>query len=383
MTARRKIHRANGEGTVYQRRDGRWEAAAFVLTTDGTERRKRVYGRTREEAHTKLVKLMDQSHRGVPVPDRPWKVGEYLDYWLEQVAGPSVRPTTYAKYEQAVRLYLKPGLGRQRLDRLSVKAVQSFLNRRLQTGDSISKVQIARMVLGVALGRGMREELVSRNVARLTTIPKSDPRRMRPWSADEARAFLAAASDDPLYPAFVLLLVYGLRRGEVLGLDWQDVDFDSDELNVRQHLLRAAGELQLGPVKTRAGRRTLPLLPIARDAFKRQQERQAADRERAGDDWHGTGLVFTTRSGRPVEPRNLVRSFERLSQRAGLRPIRLHDLRHTCASLLKRLGVPPRDAMEILGHSRISVTMEIYTHVDDNSRREALDKLGNLLDDDA
>lgn len=382
MTARRKHHRANGEGTLYQRKDGRWEAAAYVLTTDGTERRRRVYGRTREEVHSKLVELLGQSRRGIPVPDRPWKVGEYLDYWLEHVARPSVRSTTYAKYEQAVRLYLKPGLGRQRLDRLSVKAVQSFLNHRLQAGDSISKVQIARMVLGVALGRAMREELVSRNVARLTTIPTGDPRRMRPWSADEARSFLTTASGDPLYPAFVLLLVYGLRRGEVLGLSWQDVDFDTDELRIRQHLLRVAGRLQLGPVKTRAGRRTLPLLPMARDVLKDQEERQAAARERAGADWHDTGLVFTTRSGLPVEPRNLARSFERLIEAAGLRPIRLHDLRHTCASLLKRLGVPPRDAMGILGHSRISVTMEVYTHVDEDSHREALGKLGRLFEDD-
>lgn len=382
MTARRKQHRANGEGTIYQRKDGRWEAAAYVLTTDGTEKRQRLYGRTREEVHSELVRLLDQSRRGIPVPDSPWKVGEYLDYWLEQVAKPSVRPTTYAKYEQAVRLYLKPGLGRQRLDRMSVKAVQGFLNRRLQAGDSISKVQIDRMVLGVAVSRAMREELVSRNVARLATIPKGEPRQMRSWSADEARTFLATAADDPLYSAFVLLFVYGLRRGEVLGLSWQDVDFDADELHIRQHLLRVAGQLQLGPVKTRAGRRTLPLLPMVRDALKRQEERQTAARERAGGDWHETGLVFTTGSGKPVEPRNLARSFERLSEQADLRPIRLHDLRHTCASLLKRLGVPPRDAMEILGHSRISITMEVYTHVDDSSRREALGKLGNLLDDE-
>lgn len=266
------------------------------------------------------------------------------------------------------------------MDRLSVTAVQTFLNGRLRTGDSVSKVQIARMVLGAALTRAMREELVSRNVARLTTIPQSDPRRMRPWSVEEARAFLRTAEDDPLYPAFVLLLVYGLRRGEVLGLSWDDVEFDAMEVHVRRHLVRANGQLNLGPVKTRAGRRTLPILPIISDVLRMQAERQAAARERSGETWTDTGLVFTTRSGLPVEPRNLARSFERLTERAGLRPIRLHDLRHTCASLLKRLGVPPRDAMEILGHSRISVTMEVYTHVDEDSRRQALGKVGDLFD---
>lgn len=370
--------RANREGTIVQRADGRWCAAAYVLTSDGTEKRRFVYGRTREEVHAKLGRLQQQSRQGIPVPNHPWKVGEYLDYWLEHVVKGSVRSTTYAKYEQAVRLYLKPGLGGKRLDRLSVSVVQRFLNSG-QAGDSASKVQIARMVLGAALTRAMREELVSRNVARLTKIPPTEPRRMRPWSADEARTFLEAASDDALYAAFVLLLVCGLRRGEALGLRWDDVDFDANELHVRKQLVRGAGRLDLGPVKTRAGRRTLPLLPLARDVLERQQEQQAATRERAGDTWRDTGLVFTTRSGKPVEPRNLARSFERLSNQAGLRLIRLHDLRHTCASLLKRLGVPPRDAMEILGHSRISVTMEVYTHVDDDSRRDALGKLGDLF----
>jgi hypothetical protein len=139
-------------------------------------------------------------------------VGEYLDYWLAEVARPAVRPTTYAKYEVMVRLCLRPGLGRHRLDRLSVAAVQSYFNGRLQAGDSAAKVQVIRTVLGAALTRAMREELIQRNVARLATVPPAPPARNQPWSADEARRFPAAARPDPLYPAFVLLLVYGLRR---------------------------------------------------------------------------------------------------------------------------------------------------------------------------
>ncbi len=147
-----------------------------------------------------------------------WKLGEYLDYWLENIARPAARPTTYAKYETITRLYLRPGLGRYRLDRLSVAVVQSWLNSRLAAGDSIAKVHVMRTVLGAALTRAMREELVSRNVARLVTLPPNRPARQQPWSPNEALAFLQAARGDRLYPAFVLLLAYGLRRGEVLGL---------------------------------------------------------------------------------------------------------------------------------------------------------------------
>jgi integrase len=140
-----------------------------------------------------------------------------------------------------------------------VATVQSWLNSRLAAGDSIAKVHVMRRVLAAALTRAMREELISGNVARLATLPPDSPARQRPWSAEEARAFLRAARADPLYPALVLLLVYGLRRGEVLGLSWQGVDLEQGVIRIRQQLFRVSGRLQPGPVKTAAGRRDLPL----------------------------------------------------------------------------------------------------------------------------
>lgn len=161
--------------------------------------------------------------------------------------------------------------------------------------------------------------MITRNVARLVTLPERTRKEVRPWSAEEAKCFLQVAGSDPLYPAFLLLVVYGLRRGEVLGLRWKDVDFDACEFRVRYQLRRSRGQLQLGPVKTRAGHRTLPLLLLVHDALKAQRERQREDRKVAGDLWQDTGLVITTRSGRPVEPRNLARSFERICETHGLR----------------------------------------------------------------
>ena len=245
--------RSNHEGSIWQRQDGRWTGAAYVLTTAATFKRSYVYGRSREEVHAQLVQMQDRSARGVPRPISGWKLGEYLDYWLNQVAKPMVRSTTFAKYEVMVRLYLKPGLGRHRLDRLSVALVQSYFNERLRSGDSPAKVLVIRMVLGAALTRAMREELIHRNVARLATLPPAPAARIQPWSAEEARAFLTAARPDPLFPAFVLLVLYGLRRGEVLGLSWPDVDFDQDVIHVRRQLIRAGHQLQLDPVKTAAG----------------------------------------------------------------------------------------------------------------------------------
>jgi integrase len=218
-----------------------------------------------------------------------------------------------------------------------------------------------RQVLSAALTRAVREELISRNVARLAELPAWEPREIRPWSADEAMAFLQAARPDPLYPAFVLLLLYGMRRGEVLGLRWQDVDLDAGKLCVRQQLQRIRDTLQISSVKTGAGSRDLPIPSLVRAALLIRQERQAADRDAFGRAWQDTGLVCTTRSGRPVEPRNLDRSFRRICDHHKIRVIAVHRLRHTTASLLKKLHVPPRDAQMILGHAHISTTMQIYT----------------------
>ena len=340
-----------------------------------------MYGKTLAEARDKLSKVQQDAHSGMPVPDKVWKLGPYLDYWLESFVMRNRRPATYNLYEMIVRLYLKPGLGSRKLTSLTVPMVQEFLNRRLQKGDSVRKVQVMRTVLSAALTRALREELIVRNVARLVELPQWQRDTIRPWAADEARAFLSAAKPDPLYVAFVLLIFYGLRRGEVLGLRWDDIDFDGGTIHIHQQLQRVRGELFLAPVKTQAGRRGLPLLDVAAEALKFQADRQAAYRIDMGSAWPESGLVFTTRTGRPIEPRNFVRSFRRVCDDNKIRLIKVHHVRHAVGSLLKDLGVPARDAQTILGHTRISTTLEIYTDTDEQARRDALTRLQSLLGD--
>jgi integrase len=383
MTAgkkRSRSRRINGEGTISgPRKDGRYVGAFYARTTAGTSKRVYVYGKTWEEARDRLVEEQAKALRGIPVAAEPWRLAAYLDYWLENVVRPSRRAATYSLYETVVRVYLKPGLGHYGLRRLSVPIVQQFLNAKLAEGKSVRNVHMMRQVLSAALTRATREELISRNVARLAELPAWEPADVRPWSADEALAFLRAAKDDLLYPAFVLLILYGMRRGEVLGLRWQDIDLEAGNLRVRQQIQRIQGQLRLGAVKTKAGNRDLPIPPLAHAALLLRRQQQAADKEAFGRAWTDTGLVFTTRSGLPVEPRNLVRSFRRICEHDKIRLIKVHHLRHTTASLLKKLKVPPRDAQMILGHAHISTTMQIYTHVDQEARDEALTGLGRLL----
>ncbi|MFJ1958269.1 tyrosine-type recombinase/integrase [Streptomyces microflavus] len=356
---------ANGEGTIYRRKDGRYEGAVYVLTTSGTQKRVRVYGATRAEVHGKLTEAKAKDQQGIPAADKAWKLGDYLDYWLAEVVKPNRRPTTYELYEINVRLYIKPALGAVPLARLTVPLVQRFLNQRLADGLSVRKVQMLRETLSPALTRAMREEIVSRNVAMLVELPGKQETDIVPWTPQEIIRFVTAAGSHKWFPAFLLVALYGLRRAEAIGLRWQDIDFANKVIHVRQQVFRANGEVQQGPVKTHAGRRDLPLLDaISARLIKHQEEYGYLSQD--------TGLVFTTSTGRMIEPYNFTRAFQAILSRHSIRRIKLHHVRHTAATILKNLGIPARDVQLILGHSDIAITQQIYQHDTMDSRREAL-----------
>jgi integrase len=361
---------ANGEGSIYKRQDGRWEAAISLDTVAGRRKRVRFYGRTRQEVHGKLTAAKAQAGRGISLPDHQWRVNKYLDYWLTEIVKPKRRPKTYQQYESVSRLYLKPTLGDISLTKLSVRRVQAFINDQFAQaeaqGHSRRKVHTMRAVLSAALSRAMREELVTRNVAQLVEMEPDLRKRIDPWTADEAIRFLDSARSSQLYPAYMLLILLGLRRGELLGLRWQDIDFTADVIHIRQQLQRVGRNLVFGPVKTTAGDRQLPLLPRFRELLLNLWNEQE-------------GLIFTNKDGSPIRPERFYRTFLRLCEAAGVRSIKIHHVRHTTATLLKKLGTPDRDIQQILGHSHVSVTQEIYQHADLEDRRVALDRLSESL----
>ncbi|MEW5631429.1 site-specific integrase [Streptomyces hydrogenans] len=377
MATQRKRN-PNGAGTITQRSDGRYQAAVYVLQPDGTRARKFAYGKTWAECDAKRRALLDKVDNGVPVPTRSMKLSEWLPYWLDNIVKPRRKKTTAAKYEVHVRLYLVPMLGSKRLESLGVADVRRFLVQ-LEKKTSAATAKESHRVLRTALTAACREELVSRNVATLVEPPTVAARELSPWSLDETLDFLAAARKDPLYAAFVLAIALGFRRGEVVGLRWENVDLDKREIRVRTQRQRVAGEVYEDDPKGRRRKQTLPLPAICVAPLRWQRMRQAADRDRLGEIWEDTGYVFTTRTGKPIEPRNLYRSFTRVAKNAGLRVVRLHDARHGTATLLTAAGVPPRVVMEILGHSQIAVTMNVYTHVVQDTQREAVSHVDRLL----
>lgn len=312
--------RPTGSGSIYRRKDGRYEAAVWVTTPAGQRRRKRVYGRTYEEAHEKYLDLLRQVQRGVPVATRSQRLEDYLKYWLEEVAKPNVRGTTYAKYEMFVRLYLVPGLGWKSLEKLTTADVRTFLNTQRESGQSLHKLQAMHAVLRNALQNAMREDLLTRNVAALVGAPQPAAREFTPWSVDDAVTFLSAATGHPLHAAFVLVITLGLRRGEVLGLGWDHVDLEAGTVRIRRQLQRVGGELRLGDVKTRRSGRVVPLPDLCVRAPETSQGRpgggascrwrrlggqrprvhyEARDADRASE--HGPRLRPALREGGPAQ----------------------------------------------------------------------------------
>lgn len=405
----RKRARGNGEGSIYPYRNG-YAAYAWVTTPTGKKRRKYVYGQDRETVHQKWISLLDEARRR-PISTKMPTLETYLESWLADVVWPGLRAKTAEMYTMRVRLHIVPWLGSRRLDKLTVRDVRSWLNELATTcqccrqgkdarrppeqqccsvgrccGDTFSRWSLisARAVLRSALTSAVTDELVARNVAALVKIPKGKPpRKSKPWSVEEARAFLESAKSDgdPLYAAYVLVLALGLRRGEVLGLTWPGVRLEACEVDVGPVLQRIGGKLVLGEAKTEGSDAPLPLPGICLAALRARHDEQAEDHTKAGEAWQNAhSLVFTTRYGSPIEPRNFYRSFKRRCEKAGVRSIRVHDTRHTCGSLLAALDVHPRVAMQILRHSKINVTMEIYTHVPSPLTQAALKRLGESLE---
>ncbi|WP_329400516.1 site-specific integrase [Streptomyces melanogenes] len=377
--------RPNGGGTITKRKDGRYQGAAYVTNTEGHRVRKYAYGATYDEAAEKLAKLQDQERNGVPVPSRSWNVGEWLTYWLEQIVKANREYNTYAKYESKVRLYLLPHLAKKPLIRLTAAQVRKFMADLKREGvPAATRFEVLR-VLRNALNRAIREEILTRNVALLVDMPKVSKGEGKPWNAREAIAFLRTARAHRLYAACVLVLVLGLRRSEVLGLRWQDVDFESRQFTPVKQVQREKGiGLVLKDLKTESSQAALPLPEFCARALEERRYLQDLERRIVGDKWQqapDADVIFSERHGGLIEPGGFSRSFTALAKRSGVRRITVRLARHTCGTLLAFLKVHPKVAQTILRHSQISMTMDVYTHVVGSDQREATDLLAELLED--
>ncbi len=371
--------RGVNEGSICQRKDGRWVGTLHLGYAAGKRQRKSFYGTTRQEVASKLTAaLRDQQQGKRPAPERE-TLGTFLSRWLEDTARHNTRRSTLERYERLVRLHLEPGIGKVRLARLTADDLAALYSRLLDNGLAPSTVRLAHAVLHRALSHAQRRGAVAVNVASNVDAPSVSRREFRALTPEEAAKLLSAAMGDRFYALYQLALTCGLRQGELLGLRWQDVDLNGAVLAVRQQVYRLKGEWQFVEPKTAAGRRTVSLSTSAVEALMERRTQQLDERLRA-ETWEDLDLVFANQVGQPTDKANLLRrSFWPLLERAGLPRMRFHDLRHACASLLLAEGIHPKVVQERLGHSSIAVTMDVYSHAMPSLQQDAAERLDRLL----
>jgi integrase len=364
MSARR----AYGDDSVYKDGDCWRGAISLGYNTRGKRVRKKVSGRTRVEMVEKLRKLRQQVDGGT-VPDDRLTVKAFLTRWLTVNLPGTVAESTEDDYNDTVRLHLIPALGQKRLSRLTVVDLDKLWRAKRAAGYSTHSVRIMRTILRRALGQAEREGIIARNVAALSAPPRVRAKEGRTLTVEQARHLLDAAAAHRFELVIVLALAYGMPRGEVLGLRWSALDWDTGTLQVSHSVQRIKArdgqpghrtQLIVGELKTPRSRRSLALTPEILVKLRQHYTRQAEHKIAAGPLWRDHGLIFTSETGAPLDPENFSRSFAKLCSRAGLGHWHPHELRHSGASLMLAQGTPLHVVSEILGHASITVTKDVY-----------------------
>lgn len=387
--------RENGEGTIYRRKDKLVEIKITVPNRQPDEPiRKSFYGRTKEEAKKNrdaFLQERTERARQAALPYQIKTVAELLDQWYPVMKKANMQPSYRDLAESLIEKHIKPRLGDVPLAELNQLVVQRFYNqlavegnlRKANTGLSGSTIKQIHNVLRQSLAWAYDLELIGKEFYKKLRIPASEPKEKKAMSLEDALKFLHACKKHPCGPAYILALLYGLRRGELLGLRWDKVDLKHDVLQIHHSLSRTRSSgLRLGPTKTKNGYRDLPLIKLAKAVLmdaKSSLEQMRADK---GSDYNKAGYVFITISGNPHDPKNFVRDYQRFLGKLGIEKICFHELRHTSNSILEYFGVSMRSRMKILGQGDYRTNMK-YTHVLPGTLRADLEVMDRFFASEA
>jgi integrase len=341
--------RGNKEGSIYKRKDGRWCAQVSV-----NGKRLTKYGKTQTEVREWLKETINQADHGIAVT--PQTLGEFLPAWLEAIKS-SVRLNTYKTYRTLIVHHIIPDLGEIKLQELRPDHIQRFYTAKLESGASRSTVRMCHAILHRALDGAVKWGLLARNVCDAVNQPKAKQTEMSVWDPNQVAQFLQAAQGHRWEALFYLAVTTGLRQSELMGLFWTDLDWDARKLRIQRQCYRG----RLTELKRSSSRRPVALGELAIQKLRERQEIQMHEREHP--DWEEQGFIFTRQGGDPVSRSMLYRTFLKLAEEAGLPRIRFHDLRHTAATLMLTRGIHPKVVSELLGHSNIGMTLNIYSHV--------------------
>jgi integrase len=340
---------------------------------------KSVYAKTRQGVQQKHRAALRDLDNGLDLSAGRLTVGQFFSRWLEDVVKPRRAPKTHEFYSNIWRLYIEPDLGRSPLGKLTPVKVAALLQDKQRTGLSPRTVHHIRAVLRAGLNQAVKWQLLTSNVAALVDSPRQDPKPVEPLTEAAARQVLAAAASHRLSALFRVALMMGLRQGEVLGLRWSDVDLDARTLRVAQALQRIDRQIIFKEPKSAKSRRTLRVPHSVVESLRVHRDQQNFERAAAGDRWTDSGLVFVSTVGTPLDPRNVLRIWHGLLDKAGLERRAFHVSRHTAVSLLIAEGVPLKVIQEVVGHSLLSTTADIYGHLFPQAFAEAADAMDRAL----
>jgi integrase len=372
--------------SVYRRAsDGKWVGTLDLgRDVNGKRRRHVVYGQLKREVVAKLEEARNRVKADEPVKDARLTVAMFVSDWVGKALPASGRkPTTQANYAIMAKTHLAPPpFGALTLDKLRPSDIEALLTAKRQAGLSDSTVRLIYTVARTVLDTAVRDGLVRRNVAAVVKRPTIKRNEARYLTVEEVGRLLEAARGDRLEPLIVLMLGTGLRRGEALALHWSDVDLAAGHVRVRRTLSRVGHELVFDEPKTERSRRFVPLPHPVAAVLKLHRSAQVVERLAAlvWQPWEGhEDMVFPTQIGTPTDPRNALRAFAVIAQRAGLAGVGLHTLRHSAASALIASGAHIKVVQELLGHSSYGITADIYSHVAVEQQREAAERLGEAF----
>lgn len=367
--------RANGEGTITKRKDGRWQGAITIGRDEsGKQKRKTVYGRTQSEVRKKLDELK-KTMSSTDLTSEDVTLETYLSRWLEEKAR-QVKPRTIESYRYTVERYINAKLGREKLNKLTPLKIQAAIG---EIGDEVSAntSNYCLSVLVMALNQAVRWRLLASNPA--NSVDKASVERAERilWTTEQIGAFLARAEPHSLYPLFYLAITSGLRIGELLALTWDDLQ--GNRLHVRRNLTKQDGKLTLDSTKTSKGRRIVTLAKDTLDVLADHKTKQASQQAKLGDSWQHSGHMFTTTIGTFLDYRNVLRVWHNLQEDAGVERVGLHNARYLHVSLLVRKGFDPKTIADRVGHTNAAFTLRVYAHLFEEQRVAAAVTLDELL----
>ncbi|MCF2617737.1 site-specific integrase [Oscillibacter valericigenes] len=375
--------RANGEGSIRKRKDGRWEGRYTAGHDPATGKTiyKNVLGKTQAEVKEKLKRAIEDSAKLDTSKVGQYTVGQWMDVWFENYAKIKVRPSSHQTYRGYIENHIKPNIGSIPLNKLTSLELQKFYKKLLGNGRverieskkqpkglSAKTVRNINQIISSALNLAIEQRLILTNPANACALPKLEHREMKTLPVEQLASSLREAKESGVFEMYYIELATGLRRGELLGLKWSDIDLEHGNLWVQRQIVRIDGEIVEAPLKTKNAYRTLPLSTDAVDVLKEQKKKCG-----------NSPYVFPSPTGGPISPDSVLHMLHRVLKRAGLPKVRFHDLRHTFATLALQNGVDIKTVSGMLGHFSAGFTLDTYAHVTTSAQKEAANTMGGVL----